>query len=158
MGVEKIYKREDLVPVIEKLKKEGKKIIFTNGCFDVLHVGHAAYLSEAKALGDILIVAVNNDASVKRLKGESRPVNCHEDRMALLSYLQSIDYVVGFGEDKATETILLFQPDIYVKGGDLKIENIPEAPFVMEYGGIVKALSLTEGHSTTKTIEKIINK
>ena len=154
----KVYKREDLIPIIEEHKKNGKKVVFTNGCFDILHIGHASYLSEAKALGDILIIAVNNDASIKRLKGESRPINNHDDRMGLLSFLECADYVVGFGEDKAIDTILLYKPDIYVKGGDLKIDDIPETPTVLSYGGEVKTLSLFEGHSSTNIIEKINSK
>ncbi len=154
----KIYKREDLIPIIEEHKKNGKKVVFTNGCFDILHIGHASYLSEAKALGDILIIAVNNDASIKRLKGESRPINTHGDRMGLLSFLECADYVVGFGEDKAIDTILLYKPDIYVKGGDLKVDDIPETPTVRSYGGEVKTLSLFEGHSSTNIIEKINKK
>ena len=154
----KVYKREDLIPIIEEHKKNGKKVVFTNGCFDILHIGHASYLSEAKALGNILIIAVNDDASIKRLKGESRPINNHDDRMGLLSFLECADYVVGFGEDKAIDTILLYKPDIYVKGGDLKIDDIPETPTVLSYGGEVKTLSLFEGHSSTNIIEKINSK
>ncbi len=155
MSENKVYKREDLIPIIEKHKADGKKIVFTNGCFDILHVGHASYLSEAKELGDILIVAVNDDDSIKRLKGPTRPINNHYDRMGLLSFLESIDYVVGFGEDKAIDTILLYKPDIYVKGGDLKVDDIPETPTVRSYGGEVKTLSLVEGRSSTIIINKI---
>ncbi len=158
MSFNKIYIREDLVPTIEKHKQNGKTIVFTNGCFDILHIGHASYLAEAATLGDVLIVAVNDDASIKRLKGEDRPINSHQDRMALLAFLESTDYIVGFGEDKAIDTIELFKPDIYVKGGDLKVEDIPETPTVLSYGGVVKTLSLVEGRSSTNVINKISNK
>ncbi len=158
MSFEKVFVRENLVPIIEEHKKNGKSIVFTNGCFDILHIGHASYLAEAAALGDILIVAVNDDASIKRLKGEDRPINSHNDRMALLAFLESTDYIVGFGEDKAIATIELFKPDIYVKGGDLKVDDIPETPTVLSYGGVVKTLSLVEGRSSTNVINKISNK
>ena len=146
----KIYTRDSLKSILEN-----KKIVFTNGCFDILHVGHAKYLAEAKNLGDILVVAVNDDSSVKRLKGESRPINKVDDRMLLLAHLECVDYVISFSEDTAINTIKMFSPNIYVKGGDIMLENIIEKDTVEECGGSIIILSLSEGYSSTNTIKKI---
>jgi len=146
----KIYTRDSLVGIIKN-----KKIVFTNGCFDVLHVGHAKYLAEAKSLGEILVVALNDDSSVKRLKGETRPINKIDDRMLLLAHLECVDYVVSFSEDTAINTVKMFLPHIYVKGGDVILENIPEKRVVDEYGGSIIILSHSEGYSSTVTIKKI---
>ena len=146
----KIYTRDSLKSILEN-----KKIVFTNGCFDILHVGHAKYLAESKKLGDILVVAVNDDSSVKRLKGETRPINKVDDRMLLLAHLECVDYVVSFCEDTAINTIKMFSPHIYVKGGDVLLDNIPEKNVVEECGGSIIILSLSEGYSSTNTIKKI---
>lgn len=133
-----------------------RPVVFTNGVFDLLHRGHVTYLAQAKAMGASLIVAVNTDASVKRLgKGEERPINTCEDRMAVLAALQSVDMVVAFAEDTALETVLLARPDIYVKGGDYDMHSIPEGQAVLAYGGTVQALQFEHDRSTTKTLQKM---
>ena len=141
--------------IAEKAKKENKKIVFTNGCFDIIHSGHCFYLTEAKKLGDILIVGLNTDASVKRLKGETRPVNNEDDRAIVLSCLKPVDYVVLFDEDTPFNLIRNIIPNVLVKGGDYTIENIVGADIVLENGGEVKVIPFLEGKSTTKIIEKI---
>ena len=133
----------------------GEKIVFTNGCFDILHVGHVSYLRKAKELGDVLVVGVNDDFSVKRLKGNERPVNCLEDRLQMLEALQFVDYVLPFGEDTPIELIKKVIPDVLVKGGDYKIDDIVGADFVRDNGGEVMVLPFVDGKSTTDTITKI---
>jgi D-beta-D-heptose 7-phosphate kinase/D-beta-D-heptose 1-phosphate adenosyltransferase len=140
----------DLAP----LKRQHKKIVFTNGCFDLLHVGHVRYLQEARALGDILVVGVNSDASVKVLKGPTRPVQIEADRAEILAALACVDYTVIFNEETPAELIRQVVPDILVKGGDWKIEQIVGADFVIAQGGKVLSLQFVDGKSTTKLIEK----
>lgn len=134
--------------------RAGKKVVFTNGCFDILHVGHITYLQKARKLGDILVVGINSDASVKRLKGNDRPVNGIDDRMRMLSALGFVDFVVPFEEDTPLDLIKTIQPDVLVKGGDYEIENIVGAEFVTESGGLVTTIPLVEGKSTTEIIKK----
>lgn len=133
----------------------GKKIVFTNGCFDILHVGHVRYLTAAKNFGDVLIVGLNTDESVKKLKGASRPINNQDDRAEVLLGLKAVDHVIFFGEDTAENLIAELQPDIYVKGGDYTLETLPEAKIVQAYGGQIELVKLVAGKSTTKIIEKI---
>ncbi len=141
--------------ISEALSKHRKqKIVFTNGCFDLLHVGHIRYLQEAKAQGDLLVVGVNADASVKRLKGPTRPIQNEDDRAEILSALKAVDYVVIFPEDTPAELITAVHPNVLVKGGDWKPEQIVGGTFVLSYGGEVKSLQFVEGRSTTKIIEK----
>ena len=144
-------------PALEVFLKENKnnKIVFTNGCFDILHKGHVFYLNEAKAQGDLLIVGLNSDASVKRLKGEERPVNSELDRKFVLENLKAVDFVEIFTEDTPLELIELVSPKILVKGGDWKPEQIVGSEFVLNHGGEVKSLSFQDGYSTTNIIEKI---
>src|SRR5690554_6280888 len=123
----KIFALDELKEIISRKQEEGLKIVFTNGCFDLLHVGHARYLKEAKDKGDILVVGVNSDISVKKLKGNQRPIISQEERAELLSYLEMVDYIVIFDESTAEKLVSVLQPDIYVKGGDYKLEEIPEA-------------------------------
>lgn len=151
MRIEREYGKK----LVEQLKKQNKKIVFTNGCFDILHIGHLRYLIEAKKLGDILIVGVNSDASVKRLKGEKRPINCEEERLEMLSGLKPVDYVIPFSEDTPEKLISELKPSLHVKGGDYLKEELPETKIVESYGGEVIILSLVEGKSTTKILEKI---
>lgn len=141
--------------IVEEAKKRGKTVVFTNGCFDILHVGHTTYLANAKRCGDILIVGINSDESVKRLKGESRPINTGSDRAEILSSLKSVDYTVIFEEDTPEELIAYLKPSIHVKGGDYKKEDLPETKIVEGYGGEVIILNFVEGKSTTKIINKI---
>ncbi|MCB0348327.1 MAG: D-glycero-beta-D-manno-heptose 1-phosphate adenylyltransferase [Bdellovibrionales bacterium] len=138
-------------------KRANKKVVFTNGCFDLLHVGHVTYLNEAKAQGDILVVGLNTDASVKKLKGESRPVQCQEDRAMILSNLKSVDVVTLFDQDTPLELITAIQPDVLVKGGDWPIDKIVGSQVVLSRGGEVKSLSFVNGKSTTKILEKILH-
>ena len=141
--------------LVEILKSQNKKVVFTNGCFDILHVGHLRYLNEAKKQGDVLIIGVNSDASVKRLKGESRPINNQFDRAEMLSGLKAVDYTVIFEEDTPEELIATLKPSIHVKGGDYKKEDLPETRIVESYGGEVRILSFVEGKSTTNIVKKI---
>ncbi len=137
-------------------KNHSKEIfVFTNGCFDILHSGHVQYLAEAKSLGDKLIVGLNSDNSVKRLKGPSRPINSENDRAIVLSALTSVDFVIIFDEDTPYKLINNIVPDILVKGGDWDINSIVGSDIVLKNGGIVKSLNFTEGKSTTNTINKI---
>jgi rfaE bifunctional protein nucleotidyltransferase chain/domain len=132
-----------------------KPIILTNGVFDILHRGHVTYLTQARALGASLVVAVNTDASVKRLgKGEDRPINSCEDRMAVLAALESVSLVVSFEEDTALEVVNTVRPDIYVKGGDYQMDLIPEGRAVLAYGGRVEAIPFLHDHSTSKLLAK----
>lgn len=137
-----------------KLNSE-KKVVFTNGCFDILHPGHVAYLFEAKSLGDVLVVGLNSDASVKRLKGPSRPINDENSRKYVLESLKPVDFVEIFDEDTPLTLIKKIMPDVLVKGGDWKPEQIVGSKEVLENGGTVRSLKFIDGHSTTNIIEKI---
>lgn len=134
---------------------QGKRIVFTNGCFDILHAGHVSYLNRAKALGDILIIGVNSDASVSRLKGLSRPINPLEDRIQVLGSLGCVDYLVAFDDDTPINLIQMLCPDVYVKGGDYTKETLPEASVVEQLGGVVQILPFVENRSTTSIIKRI---
>jgi D-beta-D-heptose 7-phosphate kinase/D-beta-D-heptose 1-phosphate adenosyltransferase len=136
--------------------RRGKKpqVVFTNGCFDLLHRGHVTYLEQARLQGSALVVALNTDESVKRLKGPTRPVNTLEDRLAVLAALECVDHVTWFGEDTPLEIIQLLKPDVLVKGGDYKPDQMVGAREVKSWGGKVKALKFVEGQSTTKIIER----
>jgi len=144
-----------IVEMIRELKLSGKSIVFTNGCFDILHRGHVAYLQSAKDLGDILIVGMNTDASVKRLKGNDRPINTLEDRAYVLSALKSVDYVIPFDEDTPLTLIQSIHPDILVKGGDYTLDTIIGAKEVLAHGGKVEVIPFVEGKSTTSIIDAI---
>ena len=147
---------EQMVIAIEEARARGERVVFTNGCFDILHAGHVDYLTEARREGDRLIVAVNDDASVTRLKGEGRPINPVDRRMALLAGLEAVDWVLPFGRD-ATPRELLSQlrPDVLVKGGDYALDQVVGADIVTGYGGDVKVLSLVDDCSTSALVEKI---
>lgn len=136
-------------------RKQGRRIVFTNGCFDILHRGHIAYLNQAKALGDTLIVGINSDSSVQRLKGPERPINTLEDRVQVLTALSCIDHMIAFDEDTPMNIIRAIRPNVYVKGGDYTRETLPEAPLVEALGGVVEILSYLPDHSTTSMIERI---
>ena len=140
---------------LESLRAAGKRIVMTNGCFDLIHSGHIHYLQQASALGDVLVVAVNDDDSVTRLKGPSRPLNRVEDRMAVLSALQAVDYVLPFSEDTPAGLIEAIAPDVLVKGGDYTVEQIAGHEFVLGRGGDVIVLDFVPGHSTTGLIERL---
>ena len=153
-----ILNRKDIISTTEKLKKENKKIVFTNGCFDILHIGHVRYLKKSASFGDILIVGLNSDNSVKRLKGETRPINNEQDRAELLSELNFVDFVVIFEEDTPDKLLDEIKPDVYTKGADYTLETLPEAKTVLKNNGKVEFISLVEGKSTTNVIKKIENK
>ena len=137
------------------LREGGARVVFTNGCFDILHAGHVRYLAAARALGDVLILGLNSDASVRRLKGETRPVNSEADRAEVVGALKSVDYVVIFGEDTAEDLIAKVQPAVYAKGGDYTLETLPEARIVESYGGEVAFIPLVAGKSTTRMIARL---
>ena len=143
------------IEIINRIKAERKKIVFTNGCFDLLHVGHIRYLAQAKKLGDFLIIGLNSDSSVKELKGEDRPINSFEDRATLLSAIESVDSVIMFEEQTPENLIKDVVPDILVKGGDYNIEDIVGYQTVIQNGGQVKTLSFYDGYSSTNYINKI---
>ena len=136
-------------------KPEGRKVVFTNGCFDILHRGHATYLAQAREQGDLLVVGLNTDASVRRLKGPSRPVNSERDRAFLLASLACVDFVILFDEDTPEQLIHKVQPDVLVKGGDYTLDNIVGANFVLQNGGTVTTIPFVDGYSTTLTLQKI---
>lgn len=137
------------------LKLHDRKIVFTNGCFDVLHYGHVRYLLEARKLGDLLVVGLNNDDSVRRLKGSTRPVNGENERAFVLAALSCVDYVSLFEEDMPEELIKIVRPDVLVKGGDYTIDNIVGADFVQRNGGVVTTIPFVEGFSSTRIIEQL---
>jgi D-beta-D-heptose 7-phosphate kinase / D-beta-D-heptose 1-phosphate adenosyltransferase len=145
----------ELVGIVEGHRRAGRRIVFTNGCFDVLHRGHVEYLSQARLLGDVLVVAVNDDAGVARLKGPGRPVNPVVDRAAVLAALRCVDLVTSFAEDTPIRLIELVRPDVYTKGGDYRPERLPETPVVLGLGGQVRILDYLAGRSTTATVARI---
>lgn len=147
--------RDNLSAFAAALRAHGQRIVFTNGCFDILHVGHVRYLGAARALGDCLVVGLNSDASVRRLKGPERPVNEEADRAEVLDALRAVDYVTIFDEPTAAELIEIIRPDVYVKGGDYTIATLPEAEIVRGYGGCVEFIDLVPERSTTRVIEKL---
>ena len=147
--------RDNLSAFAAALRAHGQRIVFTNGCFDILHVGHVRYLGAARALGDCLVVGLNSDASVRRLKGPERPVNEEADRAEVLDALRAVDYVTIFDEPTAAELIEIIRPDVYVKGGDYTIATLPEAEIVRDYGGRVEFIDLVPERSTTRVIEKL---
>ena len=153
--LEKIFKERLRLRSFLKENYEGKKLVFTNGCFDILHSGHVLYLHEARQLGDVLILGLNSDASVRRLKGKGRPAHTWEDRAKVLAGLASVDFILYFEEDTPKESILTLRPHIHCKGGDYKAEDLPETPLVRELGGEVQVLPFVAGASTTSLIEKI---
>lgn len=150
--------RNDAAQVCEDLRQRGKQIVFTNGCFDIIHAGHVRYLTTAKSFGDVLIVGLNTDESVKRLKGESRPINSQDDRAEVLLGLKAVDHVIFFGEQTAEALIAEVKPAVYVKGGDYTLATLPEAKIVHACGGRVELVNLVAGRSTTSVIEKILGR
>jgi D-beta-D-heptose 7-phosphate kinase/D-beta-D-heptose 1-phosphate adenosyltransferase len=145
----------ELTACLELHRRQARRIVFTNGCFDILHRGHVSYLSRAKALGDVLIVGVNSDAGIRRLKGPSRPINVLEDRLQVLSALSCVDHVIPFDEDTPHELIRAVRPDVFVKGGDYTRSTLPEVSLVEQLGGVVEILPFVADRSTTDIIAKI---
>jgi D-beta-D-heptose 7-phosphate kinase / D-beta-D-heptose 1-phosphate adenosyltransferase len=136
-------------------RRHGLRIVFTNGCFDILHRGHITYLNKAKEFGDVLVVGLNSDGSIRRLKGENRPINTLEDRGQILSALSCVDHIIPFDEDTPEDLIRVIEPDVFVKGGDYTLETLPEAPLVNQLGGEVVILPYVQDHSTSGIIERI---
>ncbi len=132
---EKVVSADALAEIVSELREQGRRIVFANGCFDILHVGHIRYLKEARALGDALIVAVNNDTSARTLKGADRPWMSQEDRLEILSALSCVDYLVLFGDNDVSRLLRLFKPDVHAKGTDYTVDTVPERDVVQEYGG-----------------------
>lgn len=153
----KISDLHKLKGLISAWKKEGKKVVFTNGVFDLLHIGHISYMAKAAELGDKLVIGLNADSSVKRIKGEDRPVNDQNSRAALLAALFFVDAIVVFEEDTPINVITTLMPDILVKGADYSVENIVGAREVIANGGEVKTINFVEGYSSTSIIQKIRN-
>ena len=150
-----LVQREDLRALIDTIHHAGKTVVTTNGCFDILHVGHVRYLEKTKNFGDYLIVLLNSDKSVKSIKGPSRPINNEMDRAEILSALRCVDYVVLFDEGSPRNLLDEMKPDVYTKGADYTMETLPEADIMKKNGTRVEFIDFVEGKSTTKTIEKM---
>lgn len=153
-----ILDREALIAERERLRGLSKRVVFTNGCFDLLHPGHVRYLAQARSLGDCLIVALNSDCSVRALKGEGRPILCELERAEIISALEAVDYVTIFDEETPRELIASLLPDVLVKGGDWPVSQIVGSREVQAAGGIVLSLSYVEGASTTDIINRILSR
>lgn len=151
----KVVERKNIAKLVQDLKSQGKTIVTTNGCFDILHVGHVRYLQATKAFADAMIVCLNSDVSVKKIKGPDRPINNENDRAEILCALECVDYVVLFDESSPVDLLCEIKPDVYTKGADYTIETLPEAKPVMQNGGRVEFISFVEGKSTTNVIKKI---
>jgi D-beta-D-heptose 7-phosphate kinase/D-beta-D-heptose 1-phosphate adenosyltransferase len=152
--VKRALTRKEMIQEVSKLKKKGKKVVFTNGCFDLIHLGHTGLFEKARTLGDVLIVAINSDKSLGRLKGSKRPLVCEKDRAKLLLALKPVDYVVVFGEDTPKEILSELTPDVLVKGGDYKIEDIVGREYVKK----VYRYPMVKGKSTTNLINLIVER
>jgi rfaE bifunctional protein nucleotidyltransferase chain/domain len=151
----KIVSRKEAQDIAAALKAAGKKVVFTNGCFDILHAGHVRYLAAARALGDRLIVGLNSDLSVKGFKGADRPINPQDDRAEVLAALAAVDHVVIFDDRTAEGLVAEIEPDVYVKGGDYRVEDLPEAAIVAGYGGRTVLVPEVPGRSSSTIIGKI---
>ena len=152
----KIISVEEMIVFREQFASQGRKVVFTNGCFDLLHVGHVRYLKEAKQQGDLLVVGLNDDESTRYIKGPGRPLMAQEDRAEILAALEYVNYVIIFSERTAERLVGTLKPDIYVKGGNYKVEELPEAAVVVGYGGQVYLTSVTPGRSTTSLIAAVL--
>jgi len=154
--MEAVKTRSEILEIRNKLKKEKKKVVFTNGCFDLIHSGHVDYLTRAKKLGDILIVGINSDSSVRRIKGEKRPITPEKERSIIISNLKPVDFVTLFEEDTPAELIKELKPDVLVKGSDWQINEIVGRDVVEKSGGIVKTIDFVTDQSTSKIIDSIL--
>ncbi len=150
-----LVRQENLEELLKLLKSENKTVVTTNGCFDILHVGHVRYLKKAKSFGDVLIIALNSDKSIKSIKGPDRPINNENDRAEILNSLYFVDYVVLFDEDSPMDLLAKIKPDVHTKGADYTVETLPEAKVIMDNGGRIEFITFVEGKSTTSIIEKI---
>ncbi len=158
MEKEFFWQVEKLASILKNYKSDGQRVVFTNGCFDILHPGHTIYLEAARSLGDILVVGLNSDASVRRLKGDKRPIMPETARAQLLTALSAVDFVTIFDEDDPYQLIKLLAPDILVKGGDWDTGNIVGRDLVEARGGLVKSLSFVDEYSTTSIVEEILKR
>jgi rfaE bifunctional protein nucleotidyltransferase chain/domain len=152
----KIVSLEEARAIRDQVASQGGRVVFTNGCFDLLHVGHVRYLKEAKGQGDLLVVGLNDDGSTRRLKGKGRPFMVQGDRAEILAALECVDCVVLFSEATAESLVRALKPDVYVKGGNYRLEELPEAEVVAEYGGEIHLTPVTRGRSTTGLISAIV--
>lgn len=150
-----LVKREDIRALVDRIHNEGKSVVCTNGCFDILHVGHVRYLEKTKTFADYSIVLLNSDKSVRSIKGPTRPINNENDRAEVLGALRSVDYVVMFDEDSPRNLLDEIKPDVYTKGADYTMETLPEADIMRKNNTRVEFIEFVEGKSTTKTIEKM---
>ncbi len=155
MANPKIKKLRNLKRIVSRLRSSGKRVVFTNGCFDLIHCGHIKYLSRAKRLGDILVVGLNSDSSAKKIKGNLRPINGQRDRAEVLASLQYVDYVTVFNQPTPEGLIKELRPDILTKGGDWGVRNIVGSDFVKSYGGRVVRLPFAKGYSSSSLIRRI---
>lgn len=151
----KVIDRKDVVSFLQDLRKDGKTVVTTNGCFDILHVGHVRYLQKTKTFADYSLVMLNSDKSVRSIKGPTRPVNNENDRAEILCALDCVDFVVLFDEDSPQNLIAEIKPDVHTKGADYTVETLPEAKTILENGGRIEFISFVEGKSTTSIIEKM---
>jgi rfaE bifunctional protein nucleotidyltransferase chain/domain len=150
----KIIPRTEIGRLCDRLRRQKKKIVFTNGVFDIIHMGHVHYLTKAKAMGDVLIIGLNTDASVRKFKASDRPINKQADRAGVLAALEMVDYIVMFGEETPGKLIEQVKPDILIKGSDYKLNEIVGADFVQSYGGRVRRIKLLKGRSTSSILTK----
>lgn len=150
-----VLSQSEIIKIVREGQKNGKTFVVTNGCFDILHIGHARYLEKTKSFADYSIVMLNSDSSVKRIKGENRPINNESDRAELLTYLSCVDYVVLFSEDSPRELLEKIKPDVYTKGADYNINNLPERDVVLKNNIRTEFIEFVQGKSTTNTINKI---
>jgi len=150
-----IVPRLDLAKLADSLRTQGRKIVTTNGCFDLLHIGHVRILKAARALGDVLVIGLNSDESVRRLKGPGRPITPEDERAEILASLSCVDYVTIFGEDTPVEFLKAVKPNLHVKGSDYSPESLAETPVVESFGGLVKILELVPDHSTSSMLARI---
>lgn len=151
----KLYSHRAIIQLTQRFRKNRKKIVFTNGCFDILHAGHVQYLERARKLGDLLILGLNSDASTRRLKGAGRPVNTQNDRATVLAGLTCVDYITIFNENTPAKLIQSISPDVLVKGSDWKVSSISGANHVLSRGGTVKRIHLLKGRSTTNILKRL---
>ncbi len=153
-----LVNREEIRDLIDKIHKDGKTVVTTNGCFDILHVGHVRYLEKKKTIADYLIVLLNSDKSVHSIKGPTRHINCEEDRAEILSALRCVDYVVLFDEDSPKNLLDEMKPDVYTKGADYTMETLPEADIMIKNNTKVEFIEFVEGKSTTNVLKKVKSK
>lgn len=151
----KVIKREEIREIVKKLQDEGKTVVTTNGCFDILHVGHVRYLAKTKSYADYMVVLLNSDKSVKSIKGEGRPINNQADRAEVLCALSCVDFVVIFDEDSPRNLLDEIKPDVHTKGADYTAETLPEADVILKNGGRLEFIEFVKGKSTTNTIKAL---